>query len=260
MDPDLQTFHEAAISSAIVSTSIATGGATAGAAGMYFVAASSVWAPLQTAPPCFTAAPAFKYRYFVERRPAPRSGNVLTVYQTTLSIACMLAGGCFVAGTPIVTADGAKAIEEIRPADRVLTAPDGNPDAEPELRAVVNTFQYYLPTLALQINGRIIRTTLQHPFWVRGHGWTEAKKLQAGQQLRSSDGRWISVEGIGLPTEAVPVYNLQVADYHTYFVGEPAWGFSVWRQYGPLRFNPQGVPRSYQTYTKSNPTRPNILW
>ena len=73
MDPDLQTIHEAAISTAIVSTSIATGGATAGAAGMQFVAASSVWAPLHTVSPLrLTAAPAFKYRYFVERRPAPR--------------------------------------------------------------------------------------------------------------------------------------------------------------------------------------------
>ncbi len=32
------------------------------------------------------------------------------------------------------------------------------------------------------------------------------------------------------------VYNLRVADFHTYFVGEEAWGFSAWahNQYAPL--------------------------
>lgn len=28
--------------------------------------------------------------------------------------------------------------------------------------------------------------------------------------------------------EDVPVYNLRIADYHTYFVGGSEWGFSVW--------------------------------
>jgi hypothetical protein len=28
--------------------------------------------------------------------------------------------------------------------------------------------------------------------------------------------------------EDAPVYNLRIADYHTYFVGADDWGFSVW--------------------------------
>jgi hypothetical protein len=36
------------------------------------------------------------------------------------------------------------------------------------------------------------------------------------------------VEGLRETGNWVPVYNLRVADWHTYFVGDDSWGFSVW--------------------------------
>src|SRR5262249_40864684 len=36
------------------------------------------------------------------------------------------------------------------------------------------------------------------------------------------------VEGVEDTGEFATVYNLRVADFHTYFVGCDAWGFSVW--------------------------------
>jgi hypothetical protein len=36
------------------------------------------------------------------------------------------------------------------------------------------------------------------------------------------------VEAVRNLGEEAPVYNLRVADYHTYFVGRSKWGFSVW--------------------------------
>ena len=55
-----------------------------------------------------------------------------------------------------------------------------------------------------------------------------AKDLQNGDILRSHDGQWVSVESVAEGEGLAAVYNLRVADYHTYFVGGSDWGFSVW--------------------------------
>jgi hypothetical protein len=52
--------------------------------------------------------------------------------------------------------------------------------------------------------------------------------LMAGDHLKSHDGRWVILEAVVSNQETAPVYNLRVAEYHTYFVGGSSWGFSVW--------------------------------
>src|SRR5262249_35172895 len=42
------------------------------------------------------------------------------------------------------------------------------------------------------------------------------------------DGRWTAVDAVSEAVGGTAVYNLRVAEHHTYFVGDPAWGFSVW--------------------------------
>jgi hypothetical protein len=49
-----------------------------------------------------------------------------------------------------------------------------------------------------------------------------------GDALRSHDGQWVAVEGVRDTGRAEVVYNGRVAEYHTYFVGDEGWGFSVW--------------------------------
>jgi len=78
------------------------------------------------------------------------------------------------------------------------------------------------------VGRQVLRTTAEHPFWVRGKGWTAAKELQLGDELRSHDGRWLAVEAVQNTGREEVVYNCRVAEYHTYFVGDAAWGFSVW--------------------------------
>ena len=63
---------------------------------------------------------------------------------------------------------------------------------------------------------------------VYGKGWTGAKDLQPSDELRSHDGQRVRVERVRDTGETVPVYNLRIAEYHTYFVGGESWGFSVW--------------------------------
>ena len=82
--------------------------------------------------------------------------------------------------------------------------------------------------VTLDVGGRSIRTTAEHPFWVQGRGWTKACDLIAGDRLRCADGRRVVVAGVRDAGEVAAVYNLRVAADHTYFVGDPGWGFSVW--------------------------------
>ncbi|MEZ6143437.1 MAG: polymorphic toxin-type HINT domain-containing protein [Zavarzinella sp.] len=76
--------------------------------------------------------------------------------------------------------------------------------------------------------GRIIRTTARHPFYVKDQGCVPAKFLQPGDLLQSEDQQYLPVEGVANSGEVETVYNFRISDYHTYFVGDPTWGFSVW--------------------------------
>ena len=67
-----------------------------------------------------------------------------------------------------------------------------------------------------------IDSTPEHPFYVEGTGWVEASSLHAGMTIWFANGTKGTVEDIsneGLE-EPVTVYNFEVADFHTYFVGE----------------------------------------
>ncbi len=135
---------------------------------------------------------------------------------------------CFAAGTPLLTPHGAKPIEEFHPGDWIWSSPEDEPEAPPEPKQVEEIFTSRACLWHLKVGGRIIRTTEQHPFYVRGKGWMETRDLTAGDHLRSHDGQWMVVHEVRDSGEDAPVYNLRISDYHTYFVGSETWGFSVW--------------------------------
>jgi len=93
----------------------------------------------------------------------------------------------------------------------------------------------------LHVPGQVIRTTSEHPFFVYNVGWTGAGALRVGDMLRSHDGCWLPVEDVVDNGEVTTVYNLRVAEYHTYFVGSREWGFSAW---------------AHNAYTKEDLTQP----
>jgi hypothetical protein len=74
---------------------------------------------------------------------------------------------------------------------------------------------------------RHIEGTAEHPFYVYGKGWTPMGQLQPGDWIRTDNG-WVEVGGVEDTGRVETVYNLAVADHHTYFVGTPEWGFGVW--------------------------------
>lgn len=135
---------------------------------------------------------------------------------------------CFAAGTPVLTPEGAKRIEELCEGDLVLSRDEHNLEAPVEAKRIEETRQGDSPILKLNVNGRLIRVTDLHPFFVIGHGWTPAGKLQIGDRIMTDGERLVVVEGVVETERSVPVFNLRVADHHTYFVGEKDWGFAVW--------------------------------
>lgn len=135
---------------------------------------------------------------------------------------------CFAAGTPLLTPDGAKNIEECQAGDWVLLAPHWNPEAAPTARQVEEVFRRRSPILEVTLRDQTIWPTDEHPFFGLGQGWTKAAQLQVGDCLRSHGGQSVEVEQIVETGEEATVYNLRIAEYHTYFVGSDSWGFSVW--------------------------------
>lgn len=77
------------------------------------------------------------------------------------------------------------------------------------------------------VDDHVIGTTAEHPFYVRGKGWTAAGQLKEGDLIRTIDG-WVPVKKIEDSGRYETVYNLAVEDHRTYFVGAPEWGFGVW--------------------------------
>jgi hypothetical protein len=143
-------------------------------------------------------------------------------------VVCILTGSCFAPGTPLLTPTGHKAIEQFRPGDWLLSAPEADPEAVPEPRQVEEVFTTEAHLVTVCVRGRAVHTTDEHPFWVFGKGWTAAKDLQPGDEFRSHDGERVGVDAVRETGATATVYNLRIADYHTYFFGSLDWGFSVW--------------------------------
>jgi Pretoxin HINT domain len=74
--------------------------------------------------------------------------------------------------------------------------------------------------LDIHAGNEIITATPEHPFWVAGEGWLEAGHLVCGQQLRTKDGKLIRIESVQRREGRFRVYNFEVANAHTYFVGK----------------------------------------
>jgi hypothetical protein len=128
----------------------------------------------------------------------------------------------------MLTPDGHRAIEELRPGDKVLARSEYDPTGALEVKEVEEVFVRLAAVLHLHVGGQVIGTTAEHPFYERVKGWVAARELEAGDELSTHDGRWVLVEEMLDTGEVATVYNVRVADYHTYFVGARDWGFSVW--------------------------------
>lgn len=127
---------------------------------------------------------------------------------------------CFVAGTAVLTAIGYSAIEEIKAGDKVWSE---NPETgEKGLKEVVRTFVNETDELVhVYVDGEEIIITPEHPFYAPKKGWVRAIDLRAGDILVLQSGEYVVVELIQheILESPITVYNFEVEDFHTYYVG-----------------------------------------
>src|SRR5262249_4186641 len=139
---------------------------------------------------------------------------------------------CFVAGTPVHTQTGLKPIEQVRAGDLVLSRDERSPSALPEWRRVVSTI-VTRPTRLYHLRFFVAGTkdfetltgTGEHPFFVVSRqAFVAVKDLSRGDILSLADGRTAIVAELDIqdakPGELFTTYNLEIGEYHTYFVGK----------------------------------------
>lgn len=163
-----------------------------------------------------------QYNQIVE---AAKSGDPLEFTIRVIQMTTMiysLTRQCFTAGTPVLTEDGLRPIEEIKPGDYVLAC--DTTTGEQSLQKVLRVFVSTTDTIVTITTSdkEVIETTEGHPFYVTDEGWVPAGNLKSGDILRTSDGREVRVESVVIEKrdEPVTVYNLEIEHEHTYYVAE----------------------------------------
>ena len=128
---------------------------------------------------------------------------------------------CFVAGTAVLTTLGKKAIETIQVGDTIPCVDHITGEAA-EKKVISTSVNKVDRLIELDIDGEIIRCTETHPFQVKGKGWVNAADLKPYDLVYTKDWKLVGVHSVNLIEldEPVEVFNFEVEDCHTYFVGE----------------------------------------
>lgn len=135
---------------------------------------------------------------------------------------------CFVAGTQVSTKDGLKSIEQIKVGDLVLSKDEitGQMAFKPvtELIQRHKRVIYEIKTIVTLPNGEsrttVFKTTDDHPWRTHDGRWLKTIELANGTLIQSAYGNGVEVVSVINTGKITKTYNLEVADFHTYFVGE----------------------------------------
>lgn len=166
---------------------------------------------------------------------------------------------CFVAGTMVITNKGEKPIEDIKSGDLVLTH-TGN------YRKVVKPMvkKFYGNLFRIGVNGRDIRCTPEHPFYVYNHEenkfeWEYASELGAGWDIAlakfDEDNNPLTAPceytmTLMMQEDYVLVYNMEVEEDHSYTAN------------GVIVHNCQSISQAglQHGFTEGSGTRSSIIW
>ena len=135
---------------------------------------------------------------------------------------------CFVAGTLVETEDGLRPIEEIEIGDSVLARDEATGDTayKPVTDLITQNERIIWDVEVKGVDGALeaFETTDDHPWWVidsTGNGsWKTTDTLLSGMVVTNSSNQSLVIEKVGETSKVDYTYNLTVADYSTYFVGQ----------------------------------------
>ncbi len=255
MDADLQHAQQQATIVAAVSLTVATAGMSgamaSGAAGMNFGLASGAWGTIagSSCVMVYGGDPLLGALHGAQIASigadlALLGGPLLLRSGGLGSSECMNWCGvnCFPAGTLVTTEVGPKPIEKISAGEKVWAKDVANDTWT--LCLVSKTFSIFHcgDFASIDFAGETITSTGNHPFWVvegvelekhrkpthtepfkpgaRVPGrWVDARDLRAGDSLLRRSGETAKVNAVTTSEQSLVVFNLRVADVHTYAVG-----------------------------------------
>ena len=129
-------------------------------------------------------------------------------------------GGCFASGTPILMADGTlRPIEAVQTGDLVLSRDEHT--GATQAQRVSRLWVHHVPTtLRMHLaDGEVVETTKEHRFFVPDQGFVGAGQLREGAHLGSHGGASYAAAAFEPLEQRATVFNLQVENFHTFFVG-----------------------------------------
>ena len=187
------------------------------------------------------------YQDFQRARDYISQPLLLTLRELLIPEAC-----CFTAGTLVSTPTGLKAIETLKIGDLVVSRSDktGETAAKP-IVGITPAHERRIWTVTVSYKGEEGRwaderyeTTDDHPWRTADNQWVTSATLKHGQVLARENGTAIVTSVVDTKSTKL-TYNLEVADFHTYFVGEAeTWVHNscvypstspVWRGLDPWR-------------------------
>ncbi len=126
---------------------------------------------------------------------------------------------CFLPGTVFSVEDGFSTIEKITVG---MMVPSYDPvTGEISSKPVTEVFKNKTDIIFWieYVDGTRVGTTWNHPFLIEGKDWIEAKDLRPGDRSVTANGS-LEIAKIEQEHGEFTVYNVEVADNHTYFVTE----------------------------------------
>jgi hypothetical protein len=88
--------------------------------------------------------------------------------------------------------------------------------------------------------GEQIETTDEHPFYVPGSGFMQAKQLGVGTSIVTRAGPSVQVKSIQVKKQPTVVYNFEVDNFPSYFVGNS----SLWAHNAPCELDGPNEPKA----------------
>jgi hypothetical protein len=126
--------------------------------------------------------------------------------------------GCFDGDTEVLMGDGSmKAIQDVTVGEQVTAF---NPDTGELEPAVVTDTQVHEGVATFRVTTTVgeVVSTVTHPFYVQGKGYTPVSGLEAGDRLLAPDGALVEVVTIEATGKTQTVHNLKVKNHHNYHV------------------------------------------